>query len=1462
MAGAMDKGLMALMGIDDDMDQDEGLLNHNTSSSFFDNASDSDHDDHDDDRDNDHDNTTPTNQSATPPADARTSTASKHEREQLREHKPTQAAAPAPHRASTSSLFASSSALKPRASSASSSSSSPSSSSLFSPDHNPFSAGSPTKVRVNKSPKKTPRNAGASSMFSPTLSPRKPKRSSGLSLYTMKQHFESPSATQSSQSQSSSTSMDLRVASLSPPLKPRAQRDPEAGGLASPVSSFQLKKKTIAFSDSDDSDISPLEDNPTLSLSSVSRRNIALNASFTSDAEMDTDMPSLPSRPSNTQSASKAAMAGLLEELSDVEQGQEQYQRRQQKQQRPAGDRDIGQDRDNDEHMLLSDAQAESAPVEPAKAKAPTKKQILEMQMEKERMWRNSDFAVQPRVNNKLTLSSLLQSAQTKLTHRDDKAPADTPDALKTPPKSNRPVTIALDDDSEDETQEDVERRKDEARWKLDVSRALLVAPISKEQRLEISRDLQVRTSIPPGKRLEVERALQMSPLSNKIQNMSLGVGSPSSASHSASQTSPQKSSGLFNRRSSLKSPSKSQRPGTVSDIQQYNEIMKRELARRNLERRKQLEMEAKKSGTWKSPEEYAAEQLRSEDKRTKGLDPDEDEDADDEHDEDYVASKDAGQPDVADDDEEAMELNSGDEAEVLSGESDGEGEGDNASKPDGQDLQSNDEENDSMDSEEDDEDEGDNEGEDDEEEEEDTVKMRRTQKKINVIKDEDDVKVVIVDRSQAPAAPDSDDEARESASESGSNNGNMNGSDDDVSDLEQDMDGDSGTQGFGAFFEASYDPSTAKMDTFTKLGRANAPALGMASTHSPVIASDPNQSPTLSDSQTGLSQSMAGALDFLSGNFPSATPQAPSSSADDKLDTFSMPLTDQFGMDLPTMSPIIDEDDGFISSSLLGQVQSLDASMDPNSVLASQRPRNAFDVLAGAMRQNAVDGGDANGGGLRRLQKRAAKPVRGGPISKNDKSAYIEYEAEEEEDEHMGMGGVDYESENDNDDYDLGDGMVDTNVVIDSKDAENVRQLHMKHEQVQHDKDISDLVQGIAAGGLWKRNKGQMDDLDLFDEEDMDGRFRRKKKLKVSEKIEKLADNPKTAAYARAFRKDKDDDLLVFLSDPDESNDEADSSSKGKSFSRTGGDMNDEDMASLESEDEVQPVQRVEESEEDEDELLNTDKRKERLRQARLLRDADGGSVNESMEAGAITAMTKGQALPFGDSSSDDVVAERTVDDHSTKPAAPRVKKPAERREPVDEYEDILRRKKVIQDIIDGVEDPVEQDMSQASSQRRRTSSSFSAYRLMDRIVDRSQLPDSDLGAGSGSTSAFGAGRAGPEVDVEAIVRPRTLSRQNSSFMCEERKARFLSTVGEESRGANAGNRVVKEVNRRRMAFATSSKQDAASTASTNSSSTTTVRGVASQPSDPSPTSKKGRTGAVSSGPSRLLRILTVDEE
>lgn len=74
---------------------------------------------------------------------------------------------------------------------------------------------------------------------------------------------------------------------------------------------------------------------------------------------------------------------------------------------------------------------------------------------------------------------------------------------------------------------------------------------------------------------------------------------------------------------------------------------------------------------------------------------------------------------------------------------------------------------------------------------------------------------------------------------------------------------------------------------------------------------------------------------------------------------------------------------------------------------------------------------------------------------------------------------------------------------------------LFRKHEQEQHDKEISDLVHGIAAGNLWKRRNGQADDMDIFDEDDINGRFRRKKKLKVSEKFEKLG---KYLAYAYGY--------------------------------------------------------------------------------------------------------------------------------------------------------------------------------------------------------------------------------------------------------------------------------------------------------------------------------------------------------
>jgi len=202
-------------------------------------------------------------------------------------------------------------------------------------------------------------------------------------------------------------------------------------------------------------------------------------------------------------------------------------------------------------------------------------------------------------------------------------------------------------------------------------------------------------------------------------------------------------------------------------------------------------------------------------------------------------------------------------------------------------------------------------------------------------------------------------------------------------------MEGTEGTQGFGAFFESSYNPNKGnKQEQLAALNRA------------------PSSSPTLDD-DSEVTSSIGGALEFLSGGFPSATPARVQPSQSQSEEAYA------------GISPIVEDDDE-----------------EPGNTMPLPSQFNAFDALKGVTPTPtpAV---------RRRLVQRQAKPSRG-PISKHDKSAFIEYEAEEEEDEFMGMGGVDYESENDNDDYDLGDGMVDANNTLDLEDVRNVKALHM----------------------------------------------------------------------------------------------------------------------------------------------------------------------------------------------------------------------------------------------------------------------------------------------------------------------------------------------------------------------------------------------------------------------------------
>lgn len=616
----------------------------------------------------------------------------------------------------------------------------------------------------------------------------------------------------------------------------------------------------------------------------------------------------------------------------------------------------------------------------------------------------------------------------------------------RTPPKKRLPRTIALDDSSEDETEQDVERREEESEWKRSATKALLLSSISKRERSMISQELKAGAGpVPIDRRLELERALQMSPLSNKIQSMNLNK-SPATSSPSSSPTlstivsPPPKPDFSQSLGMGQAFPQKSQRTDTVANIQQFNLQMERQLAKAHLMRRKKLEDDAKKSGTWRSPEDYAAEQLRIEEKRSQGLDPDEE--ADDEEDGDYnperkTVEEDDSEMDRASDDQlgsedsdneiergvderlEAPSQDSGEEATVGGSDEVRGGE-------DGEDGEDGDDDDDGEDGEDGEDDEDDEDGEDDEDkntdedEEERVAPVKKTRRK-TVIGDDEDLKVVIVDRSQAFVESDSDNQdGTNDADEFGS--GSDIGEDDDVSDIEQDMKGVDGTQGFGAFFESSYDPSKSKKaGALSALGRA--PASVTDSSLSPIVSSDPSQ---LQASYGNSQESIVGALDFLSGKFPTQTqygrsPFAASASSESQVPpTLRSQGSIEFESQISTSMDPRFSDDGALNGT----------TSDP----ILPRSRNAFEVMSTAMNQES---------GLRRLHKREAKPKRA-PISKAEKSAFIEYEAEEEEDEYMGMGGIDYESDVDQDDYDLGDGMVDTSAVLDSQDVENVKQLHM----------------------------------------------------------------------------------------------------------------------------------------------------------------------------------------------------------------------------------------------------------------------------------------------------------------------------------------------------------------------------------------------------------------------------------
>ncbi|KAI1303526.1 hypothetical protein EDD11_005327 [Mortierella claussenii] len=1187
---------------------------------------------------------------------------------------------PPPFFPSDSNPFGGASARKVRALKPASSSTSPPSAppQLFSPGLNPFTRSSPDKIRLKKKTALRADGMTGGGMFSPTLSPRKLKK-------------KTSSAGSSSNSKPSTVITSAFSDSTSPILQTSSstRRGGSGGGLSSPISSFSLNmKKTNTFSDSD-SDISPLEDNSSLSKSSSIPSKIVLDAPSLPAYDLDTEM--LTPNKSSFSAGNKGS--SVFSHVSDIEENAEENGH---------GDSDL-------EELMLQDAQAKN------RLKAPSKKELLETQKEMDRLMRTSALPLQPRMSKALDLQSLLKKSQSML---DEKSAARDSPYLKTDesstatnlhstvqPKSSMSAksgsrTISLDDSSDDEDEGDSGSFNIYAQQeKLKAAKAFLISP----RRKRVTDD---------------GTSSQMSPLSNTVGKMSLsGDGGGDTGSLAAPPP-------LFPsiNRHLLTSPSKSAKPGAFADVASLNADIRRRQAKASMEMRKKLAIEAQKAGAWMTPEQHAAhimvleEAQQKKEKTSKGHNGD-DEDADDEEDGDYHPHQGNGIKTGGADDIEEMEIDSADEEAYLSGESEGEGQA-------GEYVDDEAGEEEDMDEDED-EDEIENEEQDQEQDEEDVqvIKVKRPNKKKVVIEDDGDVNVVVVDRSSLFPAESEDDDLMDAG-------------------------------------------------------------IGSAEDEGEEVEADSVGSDDEDDEQEN----------GISGSSLASMPLSPfgSGQEDDAIGTLSM-------------------SSDILSGKFISQHPVLTLNADPTPAQA----RNAFDVLSSAA-QNA-------GAGLKRLGKREAKPGRGA-ISKGEKSAFIEYEAEEEEDEHMGMGGIDYESENDQDDYDLGDGMVDTTVTLNSEDVENVRQLHMQQEQNQHEKEISDLVHGIAAGNLWKRRNGQTDDLDIFDEEDMDGRFQRKKRLKVSEKFEKLADNPTTAAFARALEKNMDDDDIIFLSDPDESNDDDDS---GKKTGGDGAEMeNDDDdevmfdktpaklRTYVDDEDEIGEG-------EDDEEALNSDKRKETLHQARMIRYGKTDNTDNAAYEVTVAAGAKAQALPFGSSSTEPSFMTK-VKASSRNTDETRVTSSSS--QAVDDYSNILQRSKFIRDIVDGVEDPADRVGGWSSSQARMpslSSASSSAMGVVNRIVDRQSVSHSSA-ASDGLRSAGGSGVGSgtalvDDTDLRHIAKPRGLTRQNSSFLADDRRTHFLSAVGEEGMSGRA----VVDGNRRKVAFAAPSRQASTTTSATTSLST-----------------------------------------
>ncbi|KAI1806099.1 MRC1-like domain-containing protein [Daldinia bambusicola] len=183
----------------------------------------------------------------------------------------------------------------------------------------------------------------------------------------------------------------------------------------------------------------------------------------------------------------------------------------------------------------------------------------------------------------------------------------------------------------------------------------------------------------------------------------------------------------------------------------------------------------------------------------------------------------------------------------------------------------------------------------------------------------------------------------------------------------------------------------------------------------------------------------------------------------------------------------------------------------------------------------------EANANAFRLMQKAARRKKR--MQEKFDKkkskaSEMVEEQAEESEDEYAGLGGADGEDSSDEDD-ELVKEMIDDAVANNNADAAKLAGFFADRERAADAAQVDKLFRDITTGMLRKRRRGgDNNDFDLSDSDDGGEARRRMKRrqfakmqkaLFADERIEKIAENPRNAAFLKSIEDRNSDDEWDF---------------------------------------------------------------------------------------------------------------------------------------------------------------------------------------------------------------------------------------------------------------------------------------------------------------------------------------------